>query len=107
MALTEVLDENFQHEVLSAPGPVLVDFWATWCGPCKALNPVLEEVAKSYAGKLKVVKFNIENGTDTPQRYGITSIPRLLFFQAGNVVHTVAGAPSKAKLEEAIQRVLG
>lgn len=107
MALTEVVDASFEGEVLKASGPVLVDFWATWCGPCKALSPVLEELAKAYQGKLKVVKFNVEGNIETPQRYGVTSLPRLLFFNGGQIVHTVAGAPSKAKLEEAIQKVLG
>lgn len=107
MALTEVVDATFDTEVLKASGPILVDFWATWCGPCKALSPVLEELAKAYQGKLKVVKFNVEGNIETPQRYGVTSLPRLLFFKGGQIVHTVAGAPSKAKLEEAIQKVVG
>jgi len=107
MALTEVGDSSFQDEVLKAAQPVLVDFWATWCGPCKALAPVLEDLAKTYEGKLKIVKFNVEGNIETPQRYGATSLPRLLFFKAGNVVHTIAGAPSKAKLNEAIEKVLG
>jgi len=106
MALTEVLEGTFQKEVLQATGPVLVDFWATWCAPCKALGPVLEEVAQSYQGKLKIVKFNVEDGIQTSQRYGITSVPRLLFFKGGNVVHAIAGVPSRAKLEEAIQKVI-
>jgi len=106
MALTDVVDTSFQQEVLQASQPVLVDFWATWCGPCKALTPVLEDLAKTYEGKLKIVKFNVEGNIEAPQRYGVTSLPRLLFFKGGTVVHTVAGAPSKAKLDEAIQKVL-
>ncbi len=106
MAVTEVVDTSFQQEVLQAAQPVLVDFWATWCGPCKALAPVLEDLAKSYQGKLKIVKFNVEGNIETPQRYGVTSLPRLLFFKGGAVVQAIAGAPPKAKLEETIKQVL-
>lgn len=106
MALTEVVDTSFQQEVLQASQPVLVDFWATWCGPCKALAPVLEDLAKSYQGKLKIVKFNVEGNIETPQRYGVTGLPRLLFFKGGTVVHTLAGAPKKTEIDQAIQKVL-
>ncbi len=104
--VTDVGDASFQKEVLDSSQAVLVDFWATWCGPCKAIAPMVEEMANSYKGKLKVVKFNVQDDTATPQRYGITSIPTILFFKGGSVVHTVAGTPSKAKLEEAIRRVI-
>lgn len=104
--VTEVGDATFQKEVLQADKPVLVDFWATWCGPCKAIAPLLDEAAKTYQGRLKVVKFNVENDLETPQRYGITSIPTLLFFKGGAVNHVVAGAPSKGKLDEAINKVI-
>ena len=102
----DVGDASFQKEVLESKEPVLVDFWATWCGPCKAIGPLVEEMARSYKGKLKVVKFNVENDQGTPQRYGITSIPTLLFFKGGEVVHTVLGAVPRPKLEEAIKRVV-
>lgn len=104
--VTEVGDASFQKDVLESSTPVLVDFWATWCAPCLALAPVVEELAKSYQGKLKVVKFNVENDTATPQRYGITSIPTLLFFKGGQVVQSVIGNQGKAKLEQAIQKVV-
>ncbi len=104
--VTEVGDASFQKDVLEASTPVLVDFWATWCAPCVALAPVVEEFAKSYQGKLKVVKFNVENDTATPQRYGITSIPTLLFFKGGKVVQSFVGNQGKAKLEQAIQKVV-
>src|SRR5512147_2809855 len=95
----EITDATFEKEVLQADKPVLVDFWATWCGPCKAISPLIDEVARSHQGKLKVVKFNVENDIQTPQRYGITSIPTLLFFKGGAVAQVVAGAPTKSKLE--------
>ena len=101
----EVGDASFQKEVLQSDTPVLVDFWATWCGPCKAIAPVVEQLAQTYQGKLKVVKFNIENDTATPQKYGITSIPTLLLFKGGAVAQMVVGN-SKAKLEEAVKRVI-
>jgi len=102
----EVGDAGFQKEVLEADMPVLVDFWATWCGPCKAIGPTIDEMAKTYQGKLKVVKFNVENDQAVPQKYGITSIPTLLFFKAGNVAQVIVGAPAKAKLIEAIEKVV-
>ena len=104
--ITEIQDATFQREVLEHDKPVLVDFWATWCGPCKALSPVLEEMAKGYQGRLKVAKFNVEEQIDTPQKYGVTALPTLLFFHKGAVVQTVVGAPNRAKLTETIQRVL-
>ncbi|MBI5548603.1 MAG: thioredoxin [Deltaproteobacteria bacterium] len=105
--LNDVVDGSFQKDVLQSAQPVLVDFWATYCGPCKALTPVLEDLAKTYQGKLKIVKFNVEGNIETPQRFGVTSLPRLIFFKGGAVVHTLAGVPSKAKIDEAIQKVLG
>ena len=105
--VSEVGDASFQKEVLESPKPVLVDFWATWCAPCKALGPLVDEMAKTYKGKLKVVKFNVQDDIATPQRYGVTSIPRLLFFKGGAVVHTVAGTPNKATLDEAVKKVVG
>jgi len=104
--LTEVADTSFQQEVLASTQPVLVDFWATWCGPCKAISPLLEELAKTYQGKIKIVKFNVENNIETPQRFGVTGVPRLLFFKGGSLVHTIAFVPKKAQIEEAIQKVL-
>jgi thioredoxin 1 len=104
--VTEVRDTTFQQEVLDASLPVLVDFWAPWCGPCRAISPLVEEMAKAWQGKLKVVKFNVEDDIQTPQRYGITAIPSLFFFKSGAVVHSIVGAPSKAKLDEAIRKLV-
>jgi thioredoxin 1 len=106
MALTDVVDGTFQAEVLQSQKPVMVDFWATWCAPCKALTPVLEDLAKTYESKLKFVKFNVEGNIETPSRYGVTGIPRLLFFKGGALVHTIAFVPKRAQLEEAIQKVI-
>jgi thioredoxin 1 len=104
--VTEIGDASFQKEVLEADKPVLVDFWASWCGPCKAMAPALDEVAKTYQGKLKVVKVNVENEQASAQQYGVTALPTLLFFKNGNVAHIVVGAPAKAKLIEAIEKVV-
>ena len=104
--VTDVGDASFQTEVLEADKPVLVDFWATWCGPCKAIGPMIEEMAKTYQGRLKVVKLNVENDQAIAQQFGITAIPTLLFFKDGKVAQAITGAPSKAKLAEAIDRVV-
>ncbi len=101
----DAVDETFQQEVIKSPLPVLVDFWATWCHPCRALSPIIEELAKVYAGQIKFVKFNVESGIQTPQQYGVTSLPRLLVFKNGVVVRAIPGAPSKAKLEEEIKKL--
>ncbi len=87
-AILEVTDANFDQEVLNSEQPVLIDFWATWCGPCRALAPVVDEIAKSYQGKVKVAKMDVDRNTATPQRYGVRGIPTLLVFKGG----TGAGA---------------
>lgn len=99
-------DANFQKEVLESDKPVLVDFWASWCMPCKAIAPSVEELAKSYAGKVKVGKLNIDDHQGTPQNYGIRSIPTLLVFKGGKVVDQIVGAVPKGKIEEAIRKAL-
>ena len=93
-----VTDENFESEVLKSETPVLVDYWAEWCGPCKVIAPVLDEVAKEYAGRLKVAKLNIDDNHATPPRYGIRGIPTLMLFKQGNVEATKVGAMSKSQL---------
>jgi len=99
-------DGDFAREVLQAQEPVLVDFWATWCAPCRAIAPAVEELAAQYKGKLKVAKMNIDDNQDTPQQYGIRSIPTLLVFKGGKVVEQIVGAVPKAKLEAAVLKAL-
>ncbi|MDN5849525.1 MAG: thioredoxin TrxA [Nitrococcus sp.] len=91
-------DETFEQEVLKAAEPVLVDYWAEWCGPCKMIAPILEEVAEAYAGKLKVTKLNIDDNPETPPKYGIRGIPTLMLFKNGAVEATKVGALSKSQL---------
>jgi thioredoxin 1 len=99
-------DGDFAKEVLQSDQPVLVDFWATWCAPCRAIAPAVEELATQYKGKVKVAKVNIDDNQDTPQQYGIRSIPTLLVFKGGKVVEQIVGAVPKSKLEAALQKVL-
>lgn len=91
-------DDSFDQEVLKAQGPVLVDYWAEWCGPCKMIGPVLEEIASEYAGKIKIAKLNIDENPGTPPKYGIRGIPTLMLFKNGNVEATKVGALSKSQL---------
>ncbi len=106
MASTDIVtlqDATFDAEVLKSDLPVLVDFWAAWCGPCKAIAPFVEDIAKRYKGKLKVGKMDVDEHQQVPQGFGIRSIPTLLIFKGGQVVGTVVGA-DKAKIEEAVKK---
>ncbi|MCS4503744.1 Thioredoxin 1 [wastewater metagenome] len=98
--IVSITDGNFEDEVLKADGPVLVDFWAEWCGPCKMIAPVLEQVAEEYAGKLKVCKLNIDDNPETAPKYGVRGIPTLMVFRSGDVADTKVGALSKAQLTQ-------
>jgi len=93
-----VTDATFEDEVLKAGEPVLVDYWADWCGPCKMIAPILDEIADEYAGKIKVVKLNIDENPGTPPKFGIRGIPTLMLFKSGNVEATKVGAVSKSQL---------
>ncbi len=93
-----VSDTTFDNDVLKADGPVLVDFWADWCGPCKMIAPILDEVSKEYEGKVRVAKLNIDENPATPPKYGIRGIPTLMLFKNGNVEATKVGAVSKSQL---------
>jgi thioredoxin 1 len=106
LGVLEVTDATFDQEVLKSEQPVLVDFWAVWCGPCKAIAPTVDQVAAVNAGKLKVVKVNVDQNGATPSRYGIRGIPALLFFKGGKVVDQVVGYVPQSVIEEKVQRVL-
>ena len=93
-------DASFEQDVINAEGPVLVDFWAEWCGPCKMIAPILSEVADEYAGKVTIGKLNIDENSDTPPKFGIRGIPTLLLFKDGKVAATKVGALSKSQLTE-------
>lgn len=94
----EISDQSFEQDVLQSDTPVLVDYWAEWCGPCKAMTPVLQEIASDYSDRIKVAKLNIDDNPDTPPRYGIRGIPTLMLFKDGNVEATKVGAVSKSQL---------
>tara|TARA_Y100001954_G_C15252769_1_gene333631 strand:- start:26 stop:352 length:327 start_codon:yes stop_codon:yes gene_type:complete len=97
-----VTDSSFETEVLESQTPVLIDYWAEWCGPCKMIAPILEEIAKEYDGKLKVAKINIDENQGTPPKYGIRGIPTLMIFKGGAIEATKVGALSKTQLTEFI-----
>ena len=98
MKLVELTDDNFQKEVLESSTPVLVDFWAVWCGPCRAIAPVVEEMARDYEGKLKVGKMDVDAHQEVPIRFGIRSIPTLMLFKNGQVVEQIIGGIPKQQL---------
>ena len=102
-AIQEISDSTFDKEVLQSTIPVLIDFWAPWCGPCRAIAPVVEELAKEYDGKLKVVKMNVDDNPQTPSRYGVRGIPNLIVFKGGKVHEQIVGAVPKSRLAQAIQ----
>lgn len=104
--ITQVGDDNFEAEVIKSDLPVLIDFWAPWCGPCKTIAPIIEELAGEYEGKLKVAKLNVDNNPVTPSRYGVRGIPNLLIIKGGTVKDQLIGAVPKTRLVDAIEKVL-
>jgi thioredoxin 1 len=99
-------DANFQKEVLESEQPAIVDFWASWCGPCKMIAPVFEELSTTYTGKVKFVKVNVDENPKTPANYGVRGIPTLIMFKGGKVVDQVVGAVPKGQLENIVKKVL-
>ena len=106
MGVLEVSDATFDQEVLKSEQPVLVDFWAVWCGPCKAIAPIVDSMAATYAGKLKVAKVNVDENGATPSRYGVRGIPALLFFKGGKVADQIIGYVPQDVIEEKIKNLL-
>lgn len=107
MNIIEISDTSFEQEVLQSDVPVLVDFWAPWCGPCRAIAPVIDELSQEYAGKLKVAKCNVDDNPKTPSRYGIRAIPTLIIFKGGNVSEQITGAVAKSQIASAIDKAVG
>ena len=106
-AILEVTDGNFDQEVLKSEQPVMVDFWAAWCSPCKALAPVVDEVAAAYSGKIKVGKMDVDASPVTPQRYGVRGIPTLLIFKGGQVQEQIVGYVAREVIEKALNKHVG
>jgi thioredoxin 1 len=104
--IVEIGDSSFDAEVIQADKPVMVDFWAPWCGPCKAIGPVIEDLAKSFGDRIKFAKCNVDENPITPGKFGIKAIPTLIFFKDGAVVDQITGMVAKSRLEETLNRVL-
>jgi thioredoxin 1 len=104
--IVDVSDSSFDSEILQADKPVVVDFWAPWCGPCKAIGPVIEDLAGTYGEKIKFAKCNVDENPITPGKYGIKAIPTLIFFKQGKVADQITGMVAKSKLEESLKAIL-
>ena len=100
-------DSNFDAEVVKSGIPALVDFWAEWCGPCRLMGPILDELAPAYAGKLKIGKLNVDENQDSPSQFGVMNIPTMIVFRGGKEVERIVGAMSKADLQKKIDKALG
>lgn len=103
---TAITDADFEKEVLKSKVPVLVDFWAPWCGPCKSMLPVMEELANDFADKAKILKINVDDNSDTPAKYSVMSIPTFIFFKDGSVVQTLVGVKSKEDIKKELNALI-
>jgi len=106
VGLVHVDDKTFASEVLNSDVPVLVDFWATWCGPCRSISPIVEELAKEFSGRVKVTKLNVDESPATPTQYGVRGIPTLILFKGGKIFDQIVGAVPKARLKALIEKAL-
>lgn len=106
MGAQKITDENFETEVLQSNTPVLVDFWAAWCGPCRIIAPIIEEIAEEYEGRVKVCKLNVDENPITPGKYGIRAIPTLIIFKNGEPIDIIVGAVSKNTIVNALNKVI-
>jgi thioredoxin 1 len=104
--IMQVTDETFETEIVNSDIPAVVDFWAAWCGPCKMVGPVVEELAREYDGKIKVAKMDVDQNRETPAKFGIRNIPTLIFFKGGEVANTIIGAQPKSSIEEELKKLL-
>jgi len=102
----EVTDETFDTEIINSDIPAMVDFWAEWCGPCRMVGPVVEELANEYQGKIKIAKMDVDKNRQTPARFGIRSIPTLILFKGGDAAQTIIGAQPKSYIEEELKKLL-
>ncbi|MFA6028646.1 MAG: thioredoxin [Elusimicrobiota bacterium] len=107
MAELQLTDDSFEKEVLKNPQPILVDFWAPWCGPCRMLSPIIDELAKEFAGKVRVAKLNTDDHPNAASRFNISAIPTLLVFKNGKVEHQLVGVHSKADIKKILDQVAG
>ena len=105
-AIVEVSDSNFESEVVNSDVPVLIDFWAPWCGPCRAIAPIVEEISTTYEGKIKVGKMNVDENQATTMKFGIRSIPTLIMFKGGEAIDQIIGAVPKGEIERVVEKSL-
>ena len=104
--MVQVTDDNFDAEIVNSDLPAMVDFWAEWCGPCRMVAPVVEELAKEYEGKIKVAKMDVDKNRQTPAKFGIRNIPTLILFKGGEVANTIIGAQPKSSIEAELKKLL-
>jgi len=104
--ILEVSDDSFDSEIINSDIPAMVDFWAEWCGPCKMVGPVVEELAGEYEGKIKIAKMDVDHNRQTPAKYGIRNIPSLLLFKDGELINTIVGAQPKSSIEQELKKLL-